>query len=181
MITPAEIIKFWFEDHGPKDWWNTNLDFDQEIIDRYGDLHRAASQGELFAWRETAEGRLAEIIILDQFSRQIHRGSSKAFAQDTMALALVQEAVAQGIDKALTNDQRQFFYMPYMHSESALIHQESMRLFTSLGLEVNLDAAKGHQEVIERFGRYPTRNEALGRDNTEAEAIYLAERTGGAV
>lgn len=179
--TPQNIITFWFEDHGPKDWWQSNPDFDQEIIEKFSTLHKAASAGELYQWRNTPEGRLAEIIILDQFSRQIYRGSGQAFAQDAMALALAQEAVAQGFDQKLDTVKRPFLYMPYMHSESLLIHEQSIALFSSINGADNIDFAIGHQDVIKRFGRYPTRNKALARVDTQEEAQYLAEHTGGAV
>ena len=107
-ITPQDILTFWFEEHGPEDWWQTNLDFDREIIERFSSLHKAATAGECFDWRKTAEGRLAEIIILDQFSRQIYRGLGQAFATDAMALVLAQEAVAQGADQALDTTKRPF-------------------------------------------------------------------------
>lgn len=180
-ITPENIITFWFEDHSPKDWWNSNPDFDREIIEKFSDLHKAASASELYAWRTTPEGRLAEILVLDQFSRQIYRGQGQAFAQDPMALALAQEAVAQGADQALDAVKRPFLYMPYMHSESLLIHEQSIALFSSINGADNIDFAIGHQDVIKRFGRYPTRNQALGRADTAEEAQYLAERSGGAV
>lgn len=180
-ITPQDILTFWFDDHGPKDWWNTNLDFDREIIERFSTLNTAAAAGELYQWRTTPEGRLAEIIVLDQFSRQIYRGSGQAFAQDPMSLALAQEAVAQGEDQKLSAEQRPFLYMPYMHSESLLIHEQSIALFSSISGADNIDFAIGHQDVIKRFGRYPTRNQALGRPDTPEEMQYLAERSGGAV
>ena len=111
-IAAQDIIAFWFEEHGAKDWWNTNLDFDREIIDRFSVTHKAVAAGECFEWRETPAGRLAEIIVLDQFSRQIYRSSAQAFAQDPMALALSQEAVALGAGQSLNTDQKQFLYMP---------------------------------------------------------------------
>lgn len=182
MNTTAEdIFTFWFDDHGPKDWWQSKPEFDQEIIHRFTHLHKAAAAGECFEWRKTPEGRLAEIIVLDQFSRQIYRGSGQAFAQDPMALALAQEAIAQDADQSLNTDQKQFLYMPFMHSESLLIHDVSIKLFSSLHGADNIKFAIGHQDVIKRFGRYPTRNEALGRKDTPEEEKYLAERTGGAV
>lgn len=179
--TPQDIISFWFEEHGEKDWWISNPDFDQKIIDRFSDTHQAAAAGECFEWRKTPEGRLAEIIVLDQFSRQIYRGSDQAFTQDPMALALAQEAVSLGIDQKLSAEKRHFLYMPYMHSESLLIHDHSIRLFSALSGADKIEFAIGHQDVIKRFGRYPTRNAALGRTDTPEEAKYLSERTGGAV
>ncbi|VAW21837.1 Protein of unknown function DUF924, partial [hydrothermal vent metagenome] len=121
-------------------------------------------------------GRVAEIIILDQFSRQFFRGKAKAFAFDGMALVLAQELVATGDDKTLTIDQRSFAYMPYMHSESLKIHDEAVKLFGSLNVEATLEFEIAHRDVIVRFGRFPKRNEALGRISTKEEKAYMEER-----
>ena len=118
-------------------------------------------------------GRCAEIIVLDQFSRNLFRGSARAFAQDGMALALAQEAVAAGADQRMTDDQRYFTYMPYMHAESLVVHEEALRLFTALGHAEALRFEKAHRDVIERFGRYPARNAVLGRESTAEELSYL--------
>ena len=135
----------------------------------------AASQGELAGWRGSAGGRLAEIIVLDQFSRNIYREEVRAFARDGMALILAQEAVRAGIDKDLTDAQRPFLYMPYMHSESALIHEHAVELFASLGNESNLRFELRHKAIIDRFGRYPHRNLILGRPSTPQEEKFLSE------
>ena len=113
--------------------------------------------------------------MLDQFSRNLHRGDGRAFANDAMALALAQEAVAAGADQGLTTDERGFLYMPYMHSESRAIHEVAVGLFTDLGLESNLDFELRHKEIIDRFGRYPHRNEVLGRESTPEEIEFLKQ------
>ena len=118
----------------PKDWFTKSDTLDNTIKQRFGDTLKAAAQGECWRWRDTPEGRLAEIIMLDQFSRNIFRDSARAFSQDAMALVLAQEAVAQGADDLLTNDQKAFLYMPYMHSESPLIHEQAVALFDQPGL-----------------------------------------------
>ena len=123
MICPADVIDFWFRETAPRQWWTKDEGFDATVRERFAALHAAAAQGELFAWRTTAEGRLAEIIVLDQFSRNVYRGTAQAFAQDAQALVLAQEAMAAGCDQALPPPQRAFLYLPYMHSESALIQQ----------------------------------------------------------
>src|SRR5690606_13001861 len=143
--------------------------FDAAIRTRFGALHERAAQGELWPWRATPAGRLAEILVLDQFSRNLHRGSARAFAQDGIALGLAQEAVAQGLDAPLAPVQRAFLYLPYMHSESRAVQRESVRLYTALGREDNLHFAHRHAEIVERFGRYPHRNAALSRDSTAEE------------
>jgi len=174
MQTPDAIIDFWFVAHGSKDWWGADADFDREIADRFGETHARLSLGEGFAWRGSAEGRLAEIIVLDQFSRQLYRGSPKAFAQDGMALALAQEAVGGGFDKRLEGDRRMFLYMPYMHSESVLVHEAAVPLW-ALGGEDFQKGGDQHLAVLRRFGRYPKRNAALGRVSTPEELAYIAE------
>ncbi len=138
-------------------------------------MHGVTVKGELFAWRASPRGRLAEIIVLDQFSRNIHRNRPAAFASDGMALVLAQEAVAANADRTLDAAQRAFLYMPYMHSESLLVHDEALALYSQPGLEKNLDFELRHRAIIERFGRYPHRNQILGRRSTAAEKAFLAE------
>ena len=145
------------------------------IRSRFGDTLEAAARCELFGWRTTPEGRLAEIIVLDQFSRNVYRDTPRAFAQDGLALALAQELVAHGHDRSIGTTQHRFAYMPYMHSESALIHTEAVQLFDQPGLENNLDFELRHQAIIARFGRYPHRNAILGRASTVEEIAFLNE------
>jgi uncharacterized protein (DUF924 family) len=170
-----QILKFWFEEIRPKQWWVKDEAFDQLIRDRFFPLHRQAAGGELYSWRQSATGRLAEILILDQFSRNMFRGTPAAFAQDALALVLAQEAVAWGCDRQLPQQQRAFLYLPYMHSESALIHQVALKLFEQLGLQSSLDYEIKHKAIIERFGRYPHRNRILGRESTAAERAFLQQ------
>lgn len=174
-MTHSEVLTFWFEQCEPKDWWQKNHDFDVMIQQRFGLLQQAASQGELFQWRECAEGRLAEVIVLDQFSRNIFRDQPAAFACDSMALALSQEAIRQGADCDLTEQQRLFLYMPFMHSESKVIHEQAMHLFEQLGLESNLEFERKHKAIIDRFGRYPHRNDILGRRSSAEELAFLKQ------
>jgi len=169
------VLDFWFDEIDPAQWWTSDPAFDALVRERFGDLHRAAVPGELYAWRASAAGRLAEIIVLDQFSRNIHRGTPAAFAADPLALALAQEAVAAAHDQALPTQRRLFFYLPYMHSESALIHEVALTLFRDLGLENNLDFERRHKAIIDRFGRYPHRNAILGRTSTAEELRFLEE------
>lgn len=174
-----EVLRFWFEELSPKDWFTKNMELDKAIKKRFGDLHREASACELYQWRESARGRLAEIILLDQFSRNIYRGSAQAFARDPLALALAQEAVAQGADKSLASEEKSFLYMPYMHSESLKIHAIAVELFKAEGLENNLKHEYRHREIIQRFGRYPHRNELLGRESTPEEQAFLEQPGSG--
>lgn len=168
------VITFWFEKIEPSQWFAKDSQFDQHIAERFGSLYQQAVQCELFQWRNEAKGRLAEIIILDQFSRNIFRDSSRAFAHDSLALALAQEAVSLQIDQALTDKEKSFLYMPYMHSESKAIHKIAERLFAQPGLESNYRFELKHKEIIDQFGRYPHRNALLGRESTTAEIEFLA-------
>ena len=170
-----DVLKFWFEELEPKQWWVKDAELDGQIIERFADLHAQAAKSELYAWRETAKGRLAEIIVLDQFTRNMFRGSPLTFAYDSMSLALAQEAISAGVDVELTPVERNFLYMPFMHSESLMIQQVAMRLFEKNGLQGNLDSEVKHKEIIERFGRYPHRNVILGRESTAEEIVFLQE------
>ncbi len=175
MKTAAEVHHFWFEAHGPDDWFAGKPAFDALIKTEFAETHKSIARGEGWTWRKDARGRLAEIIVLDQFSRQLYRGRPEAFAQDPMALALAQELVAQRVDKGLSEDETMFAYMPYMHSESLVVHDEAMRLFTALGNDKTLDFEVKHRDCIARFGRFPKRNDALSRQSTPQELDYLAE------
>ena len=169
------VLHFWFEELTDKQHFVKDAALDETIRMRFGAVLVAAAQCELFAWRATPAGRLAEIIVLDQFSRNIYRGTPPAFAQDALALALAQELVASGQDQLLSTAQRRFAYMPYMHSESALIHAQAVQLFAQPGLENGLDFELRHQVIIDRFGRFPHRNALLGRTSTAEEMAFLNE------
>ncbi|MDO5654323.1 MAG: DUF924 family protein [Brachymonas sp.] len=170
-----EVLTFWFEETEPKMWWVADADLDTTIERRFGKLLTQAIQGELYAWRQTPRGRLAEIIVLDQFSRNIYRNTPTAFAQDPMALVLSQEAVAAGTLEHLPDIQRAFLLLPYMHSESSVIHVEAERLFRDHAPAGNYEYEIKHKAVVDRFGRYPHRNEALGRTSTPEEIEFLKQ------
>lgn len=174
-IASEDILRFWFEALEPKQWWSKDAALDALIAERYAPLLASAARCELYGWRATPRGRLAEVIVLDQFPRQIHRDTPQAFACDPLALALAQEAVARGDDAALTPIERVFLYLPYMHSESAAIQQISVALYERNGLPDNLDFARRHKAIVDRFGRYPHRNAILGRASTPEEIAFLAE------
>jgi len=171
----TDILRFWFDEIDSARWWRADPAFDAQVRERFGAVLQAATAGELHTWRATPEGRLAEVIVLDQFSRNVHRGTPGAFAADPMALALAQEAVAGGHDQALPVARRAFLYMPYMHSESRAIHAVSEVLFATPGLEGNLASGRRHRAIIERFGRYPHRNAILGRRSTAEELAFLQQ------
>ena len=167
------VVSFWFDRHGPDTWWVKDPAFDESIRAEFADLHARAARAELHAWRIEPQGRLAEIIVLDQFSRNLYRGDARAFAWDGMALVLAQEAVRVGADRAVPPRQRQFFYMPYQHSESVRIHDIAVPLFKSLGDPDGLNYELQHRAIINRFGRYPHRNKALSRVSTAEEIAFL--------
>jgi uncharacterized protein (DUF924 family) len=173
-IGQDEIIRFWFEEITPRQWWARNADFDRIVAMRFGALHGAATRCELYTWREKPVGRLAEVIVLDQFSRNIYRDDPRSYAFDSIALCLAQEAIRAGADQALPAAQRAFLYMPFMHSESAPIHARALELFAAPGLEASLVSERKHMTIIDRFGRYPHRNPILGRISTPDEIAFLA-------
>jgi len=175
VVSAQDILDFWFEETDPKFWWKKDTDFDQLIADRFEIAHHMATQGGLASWRETPSGRLAEIIVLDQFSRNLYRDSPLAFACDEQALTLAQEAIQAKADEELETRQQAFLYLPFMHSESIQAHEIAVTLFKAPGLESNYDFELKHKVIIDRFGRYPHRNEILGRQSTAEEIEFLKE------
>jgi uncharacterized protein (DUF924 family) len=173
MISPESVLSFWFEEITPQQWWKQSPEFDQLVKQRFGPVHAAARVCELFDWRQTPRGRLAEIIVLDQFSRNIYRDQAAAFACDPLALALAQTAVAAHIDQSLDPSLRPFLYMPYMHSESRVVHAQALALFEVPGLESFLRSELQHKAIIDRFGRYPHRNALIGRSSTVEELEFM--------
>ena len=174
-LQAQDIQHFWFEELSEKQHFVKDPALDAAIRQRFGATLEAAARCELFRWRSTTQGRLAEIVVLDQFSRNIFRDTPRAFAQDPLALVLAQELVASGQDRALPSEQRAFAYMPYMHCESAVVQAESVRLFAQPGLEDNLNFALRHQEIVVRFGRFPHRNSQLGRTSSAEELAFLGQ------
>ena len=175
LFSSQPILHFWFKKLTPKQHFVKDAALDETIRAWFGDTLEAAARCELFAWRATAAGKLAEIIVLDQFSRNVYRDTPRAFAQDALALALAQQLVTSGQDRSLPEAQRVFAYMPYMHSESALVHTQAVELFTQLGNARNLDFEMRHKAIIDRFGRYPHRNAILGRASSAEELAFLSE------
>lgn len=170
------VLDFWFAELSPQQWFNGGKAVDQLIAQRFSTTLAQAAAGELHAWRESAEGRLAEIIVLDQFSRNVYRGSAQAFAQDAMALALAQEAVRQGALAQLAKvEQRAFLLMPYMHSESRAIHAIAAPLFQQYADANSYDFELKHKAIVDEFGRYPHRNAVLGRVSSAAEEAFLQQ------
>ena len=177
MTNYQDIITFWFQVLQPKNWFMQSDETDKKI-QAFAPIHAQARASELTHWRKTAQGRLAEIIVLDQFSRNLFRNSADAFAYDGMALLLAQMAIDVGADTELSKAERMFCYMPFMHSESKIIQQQSMTLFTALQMGDSLKFAQEHHDIIMRFGRYPHRNAILGRVSTLEETEFLKEHSG---
>jgi uncharacterized protein (DUF924 family) len=180
-----DVLEYWFGPRGSDEWgtlrklWFTGgKQADEEIRSRFAELHARALRGELDDWQQSAEGCLALVIVLDQFSRNLHRGTADAFAADAKALALAKRAIDQGFDQAVLPVQRWFFYLPFEHAEDLDDQQRAVELFSALpeheGRAIGVDYARQHLEIIERFGRFPHRNEMLGRESTAEEAQWLA-------
>ena len=172
---PEELLDFWLKEIDPEQWRTLDTSFDNLLRERFLSLLNQAACGELFAWRATPHGRLAEVIILDQFSRNIFRNTPRAFLQDPMALALAQEAVSAGALEHLEAMERVFLLMPYMHSESAIVHREADHLFKTWTPERFHGYELRHKVIIDRFGRYPHRNKILGRASTTEEEAFLEQ------
>ncbi|MBK2126086.1 DUF924 family protein [Fangia hongkongensis] len=167
------ILDFWFQELTANKWYVKDEKVDNEIRSRFSDIHQSVALGECASWRKTAHGSLAEIIVLDQFSRNMFRGTEKAFSYDSMALALAQFARSKGFQKNLNDVERQFLHMPFMHSESPIIQEESLRLFGE-----DNSYAVDHKAVIDQFGRFPHRNNILQRESSEEELSYLETHSG---
>ena len=207
-MTPDKVLKFWFKECSPEQWFKKkSAKFDALIRRRFLKTYWAVVRGETglgprrkagarrreegprnsrareYAWetsdwRKTPRGRLAEIIVLDQFSRNMFRGKPQAFLYDPLALALAQEVVRRGDDRKLSKIERRFLYLPFEHSESKKMHREAVRVFKSLGDKEALWYERDHKKVIDRFGRYPSRNKILGRKSTVAEKKFLQTHKG---
>ncbi|MGI9371226.1 MAG: DUF924 family protein [Hyphomicrobiales bacterium] len=172
-VTPRDVLDFWFE-AGPKKWFAKDDDFDQAITATFQHANQLGRAGGLDAWTETPDGILALIILLDQFSRNMYRGSPDMYAADAKALTLSKEAIARGIDGELPDQARHFLYMPFMHSERLDDQQRCFEIFQSEGEELKLKHSKQHLETIKRFGRFPHRNEILERQSTQEELDFMA-------
>ena len=186
MLQAEAILEFWFGkpdevDYGKsrKVWFTKNPEFDDEVRSRFLNVHNQAAAGELNDWNATPQGCLALIILLDQFPRNMFRGQPQAFATDPQALAYARHAVTQGFDKELPKLQRWFVYLPFEHSENLADQRQCVELCEQLGDEPEMreaiDYAYRHLRVIERFGRFPHRNQILGRETTPEEAEFLKQ------
>ena len=176
MSDPIEVLEFWLGEVGPDGWYGGAEALDEECRARFLDLWQAAQDGGLEHWVEGTVGTLAYLVICDQLARNMHRGTALAFATDARALAAAKRAVEAGWDMGAPEPERQFFYMPFEHSENPADQDLAVRLFTErMASDPDMAVhARAHRAIITRFGRFPFRNAALGRDTTPAEAAFLA-------
>ncbi|HET7413469.1 MAG TPA: DUF924 family protein [Pararhizobium sp.] len=179
LATPEEVLAFWFDELTVDDWFRKSDELDQLIARRFTATHLALAFHVDEIWRMAPINRLAAVIVLDQFPRNIYRGTPHAFATDPLALNEARTAVDAGMDQMVEVGRRQFFYMPFEHSEKPDDQERSVALFTALGNENYLDYARQHQAVIAEYGRFPHRNPILGRHSTHAEEAYLAKEDAG--
>ena len=179
VCTPEEVLSFWFEECTSEDWFRSTVTLDEEMRRRFRDTHLALAAGVPDLWRMTPESRLAAVIVLDQFARNIYRGTPLAFATDGLALQEAKEALEVGADQGMPAERRIFLYMPFEHAEDLAEQDRAVALFRSLGLEEQIDYALRHRAVIAEYGHFPHRNVFLGRTSTEAEKDYLAQPDAG--
>lgn len=175
----TDVLHFWFQELSRQQWFVVSAEIDRAIGERFGATHLALARGEVASWRETPEQRLAAIIVLDQFSRNIYRGTPLAFAADWIALREARLAIDAGADQAVPAEYRTFFYLPFEHSETLSDQERSVELFQALGDAEYLDYAERHLAVIREFGRFPHRNGLVGRESTSAELDYLSKPGAG--
>jgi uncharacterized protein (DUF924 family) len=180
MVTPENILNYWLDEVGPKGWYQGSDELDAQIRDKFLDSWQGAMEGRHAMWLTYPSGALAYVVLLDQFPRNMFRGSERAFASDKVALAAAKQAVNRGWDMKIDEPARQFFYLPMMHSESLCDQDRCIRLMSDrmpVSGGGNLTHAQAHREIIRRFGRFPYRNDALSRRTTDAEAEFM--QTGG--
>ena len=182
-MSPEEVLAFWFAD-APAEyrdiWFRASPEFDAACAARFSDALRKARSGALNDWANEPRSTLALVILLDQLSRNIHRGSPEAYRADKHALAIARTALTRGFDAQLGPVERVFLYLPFMHAEGMAEQEESVRLFEGLrgtfdGADAAIDAARRHRDLIQRFGRFPHRNAVLGRASTPEEQAFIAE------
>ncbi|NIJ20427.1 uncharacterized protein (DUF924 family) [Sphingomonas naasensis] len=178
-VKAEEVLGFWFEGLMPEQWFAGSEELDRMIGERFEALRREVLASRAAGWRDEPRTLLAAVILLDQFSRNVHRGTPEAFAADPVAQELASLAVERGWDRDMTEPQRQFLYLPFEHAENRELQAVSLSCYASLGQEEALDYARQHAEVIARYGRFPSRNAALGRTPTPEEEEYLRQPGAG--
>lgn len=172
-VTPLSIIEFWYSEKVKSKWFNSSIEFDKELKNNYEDVWMKALRGELSSWRDSSEGCLALAIILDQFPLNMFRGEVKSFSSEAVAVKVAKHAVENGLDKDIDTDKVSFLYMPLMHSENIDDQNLAINLFEQAGLVDNVKFAKHHRDIVEKYGRFPHRNEILNRESSHDELDYL--------
>lgn len=172
IAKPADIVAFWRE-AGRDKWFNKSDAFDAEIRQRFLATHEAAAAGRLVEWENTAEGALALMLLLDQFPRNLFRGDARTYAADPLAREIADRAIAKGFDKAVDPTLRNFFYLPFMHSEALADQERCVALYRAAGDTENLKWAEHHADIVRKYGRFPHRNALLGRKTTPEEQAFL--------
>ncbi|MGO4915109.1 DUF924 family protein [Pseudogemmobacter sp. W21_MBD1_M6] len=184
MLNPEAVLDYWINEVGPKGWYAGGEALDAQVKEKFEDAWHTARKSGFKTWMADPRGTLALVILLDQFPRNMFRGTADAFASDNQARATAKTAIERNWDLKVPEPERQFFYLPLMHSECLTDQERSVRLFKTRMPETgtsNLLHARAHREVIRRFGRFPTRNEALHRPLSTPESAYLASGGYGAV
>jgi uncharacterized protein (DUF924 family) len=171
-LTPSDIVAFWRE-AGPERWFKKDTAFDDEIRHRFLKIHEAAAQGNLAGWEASAEGALALLILLDQFPRNMFRGSARMFATDPLAHAIAAGSIVRGFDAQVSPEMRGFFYLPFEHAEDIADQERAVAFYKTAGDADGLKWAELHADIIRRFGRFPHRNVVLGRATTAEEQAFL--------
>ena len=171
--SPQSILEFWFSEKVQPLCFQSMPEFDAELRERFEQVWQAAEQGRLVDWAKTPEGALALVILLDQIPLNIYRGEALCFATEAKSREIATLAIERNYDAQLTEDQKAFLYMPFMHSESMTDQDTAVALYKAAGLAGNLKFAQHHRDIVRRFGRFPHRNKILGRQSTEAEQAYL--------
>jgi uncharacterized protein (DUF924 family) len=173
-MTPETVLDFWFSDSARPLWFNSTPVFDRQVQTRFESTWQQAREARLTAWENTAQGALALVIVLDQFPLNMFRGKAVQFSTEAQARAVAERAITCGHDRQLPRPQLAFLFLPYMHSEALADQDRSVELFSAAGLDENLEFARGHREIVRRFGRFPHRNRLLGRESTLEEITWLA-------
>lgn len=176
-----DILNFWFEETKPQQWFQTNPEFDAQVTEEFSKAYEMAREGTFDEWKKDADGCLALCLLLDQFPRNMFRGTPQAFATDKQALLIAKHALSKGFDQVLSPVKRRFLYLPFEHSENLADQRRCVELFEKMKDDdpLGYDYALRHLKVIENYGRFPHRNKILGRDNTPEEEEYLAQPGAG--
>ena len=175
-VTPEEILDFWLNEIGPERWFSTDTSFDMRMRERFAAAHDFASAEKLPAWKETPEGMLALLLLLEQFPRRMYRGTPRAYATDDLAIELARDGIVKHFDDRIDKSYKLIFYLPFMNSESVGDQRLALFYIRERTKENNwLTIAERNLQIVDRFGRFPDRNQALGRETTPAEQQFLQQ------